>query len=231
MTAMPRRLSAPRPAGARALECWCLPTSPAALEAVRPWLTGQDRRRAQRYRNRLRRRSFLIGSGLLRWALGRRLGVAPRRVLLEQPRNRRPRHRSGGWLDAHALSVTHSRQWVLVGILPRAALGWRLGLDAEHAERHPTPGLNARLPWPDPVTGHRLLRRWTLTEAALKADGHGLPALACLALKGGADTKWRLTTDTCEIVSAALPAVRGIPGIVGAVAVGRRRRGQPEAAA
>ena len=226
MVPQPRSIRIPHPPAARTLACWCLPTSPAALETVRPWLTGRDRQCAKRYRNSLRRRSFLIGSGLLRWVLGQHFSMPPHRIALERPPNRRPRHRTGGWLVTCALAVTHSRNWVLVGVLPRAALGWRLGIDAEDKGRSPMPSLNERLPWPDAVAAPYLLRRWTITEAALKADGRGLPALARLQLAGGTDQGWRLSTEAVSVASAPLSKVPFVPGVQLAIAVGRRRTDQ-----
>lgn len=198
--------------------CWTLPTTPAALAMIEPWITAADRRRARIYRDPRRRLATLIGSGLLRWVLAHQPDVPGGADALSSPRNRRPRLRRQSWAGGYALSMSHGGDRVLAGILRGSD---RLGVDLESGARHPDSRLVRRLPWPDAVSGTALLQRWCLVEAALKADGRGLAALGKLRLVGRDGPGWRFTCGPWTIRSALLHGLGGHPAPIGAVAVAR----------
>ncbi len=180
------------------------------------YLTGADRNAARRFRHQVRRRAFLLASALLRFTLSEVLGRPPGRITLERRPQRRPRVVSPRWAGQVALSVTHTDRWVLVGVLPGRA---RLGVDLEPTDRQPAEKLAEKLPWPDASRGSKLLQRWTLVEAALKAQGRGLTGLSGLELIGGRQEAWRFESEGWRILSAPLKGLAGYPREVGAVAV------------
>lgn len=199
------------PAAARG-QCWLLPNTPAALRAMAPWLTGRDRLQARRHRMPGRRRAFLLATALLRFTLTRHLDIAPQRLPLERRSQRRPRMRALRWAEPLSLSIAHTDKWVLAGLLPG---GGRLGLDLEDAARPVSQALARRLPWPEDGVRTSLLERWTLVEAALKADGRGLPALSELELlrTGAGDVTFR-----CRRLELRAAPLTGLPGRLRAVA-------------
>ncbi len=204
--------------------CWLLPNTPAAMHAMAPWLTGRDRLMARRHRFPERRRAFQLASALLRFALTRYLDIAPRLLPLERRSQRRPRVRALRWAEPLSLSVAHTGKWVIAGVLPG---GGRLGLDLEDAARPVSDALTRRLPWPDDLVQPSLLQRWTLVEAALKADGRGLPALGDLELTRTTDGEVTFRSGQLELRAAPLNTVPGQARIVAAVAVATPLRAAP----
>ena len=187
-----------------------------------------------------RRPSFLLGCALLRMALGMRTGRAPRRVRLQLRRNRRPLHRSPD-AGALGLSVSHAGGWVFAAVRHGAATGLRVGLDIERANRRVSPALDRKLPWARPdhapqaasAAERQRIRGWTLVEAALKADGRGLPGLQSLtaseAPQDGALVLHMALPPRHRILARGLPGLP--PGLVGAVALARPGPVRPAPAA
>ena len=101
----------------------------AALEAGLGWLGEGERLRHARFLRAERRRQFVAGRVLLRMAIGRLLGVAPRTVaLIERPGN------APALLapDCPGLgfSISHSGRWVACAV----SLAAPVGLDIERID-------------------------------------------------------------------------------------------------
>lgn len=215
----PQRIPLPLPTAAGRALSYRLPNSPAALAAMAGWLEGADQRAARHYRQPARRRAHLLAAALLRFTVSEALGVTALRPQLQRRRQRRPRLLDGRWNRPLSLSVSHNEDWVWVGVLPGRQ---RLGLDLEAATRPMAAKLAQRMPWPEPCPSARaLLARWTLLEAALKAQGRGLAALSSLQLAGGEESWVQHFTLPGWRISAARVALAGQPRSLGAVAVAR----------
>ncbi len=212
----PEPIAVRHPPGAARGRYWRLPNSAAALARMGPWLTGRDRTLARRHRLPRRRQAFLLATALLRYALAEHLGTGRRALPLQRRSQRRPRIRAMRWAEQLSLSVAHTDQWVLAGLLPG---GRRLGLDLEAATRSISPAVARRLPWPQGALQPSLLQGWTLVEAALKADGRGIPALAQLRLVGADGGGWRFRCGDWLLRGAAIPGLSGHPRPVAAIAI------------
>ncbi|MEE4360800.1 MAG: hypothetical protein V2I63_04680 [Pseudomonadales bacterium] len=207
--------------GAAPIDLYVVANSLRSRLGLAPSLRPRDRARVRRLRRPDQRRAALIGSGLLRHALRARFRRPLPAGALEQRTQRRPRHRS---LNAHrraVLTLSHSAHWVAVAITQGHQR--RIGIDIEDCDRRIDAGVARKLPWPDAEragTRSRLLMQWCCAEAALKADGRGLPALDRLI----AQSATRLSfTDRAE-GALMLRRLEGLPrGCVGAIAVGRRQ--------
>lgn len=219
----PEPIEVIRPAGAARGTYYRLPNSPAALESMALYLTGADRSAGHRHRHLGRRRAFLIATALLRFALAEVLGRPPGRIALERRPQRRPRVRSPRWVGGVALSVAHTERWILIGVLPGRA---RIGVDLEQADRQPAAQLARKLPWTDAIPASDLLQRWTLVEAALKAQGRGLAGLSKLKVVGADSAGWHFESGSWRVVSAPLKGLSGYPRDVGAVALAWRFKAQ-----
>lgn len=152
-----------------------------SLEVLAPRLTAGDRYRARRFRRPARRRAFLLGCALLRVLIAEHTGTPPGRAGLLLRPNRRPLHRPAG-AQVLALSVSHAGGWVFAAACAGARTGLRLGIDIEDRRRLLPPRIDRRLPWEDGTAAD--IRDWCLVEAALKADGRGLPGLGRLQARG-----------------------------------------------
>ncbi|HSG89354.1 MAG TPA: hypothetical protein VLA56_09080 [Pseudomonadales bacterium] len=199
--------------------------TPAALRRMRASLTASDHHAARRFRNRSRRRAFLLGCALLRETLAGRRGAPARRVALRLRPGRRPLQRRTG-RGPRALSVSHAGGWVLVAASPGAALGRRIGIDVEPADRVLREAVERRMPWHHevPADNGRRLRDWTLAEAAVKADGRGLPGLSALgAQRAPQDGRVRLRVSLPPHHRILALELQGLPrGLVGALALASR---------
>lgn len=190
---------------------------PGELRALAPRLTAGDRMRAGRFRKPGRRRAFLLGCALLRSLISECTGVRPGRAELLLRPGRRPLHRPA---RAHrlALSVSHAGGWVFAAACNGARTGLRLGIDIEHRRRPLPAGIDRRLPW---AAGSGVdIRDWCLVEAALKADGRGLPALGRLRVRGPHRGDLATTGAIAHRIRSRL--LTGLPpDLVGAVALAR----------
>ncbi|TVS16443.1 MAG: hypothetical protein EA417_09880 [Gammaproteobacteria bacterium] len=212
----PESIAVSYPPGAARGRYWRLPNSPAALASMRPWLAGRDLTLARRHQLPKRRRAFLLATALLRYALGEHLGTGRRVLPLQRRSQRRPRICAMRWAEPLSLSVAHTDRWVLAGLLPG---GRRLGLDLEAATRSISPAVARRLPWPEGGLRPTLMQRWTLVEAALKADGRGIPALAQLQLVGEDGPGWRFRCGVWQLRGAAISELSGHPRACAAIAI------------
>jgi len=101
----------------------------ASLAHYAAWLGPSERARCARFVRPERRRQFIVGRALLRTALGRRLGLEPAAIALEERAGQAPglvfpRGFGGGF------SISHSGQWVACAV---SAHG-RVGLDIERID-------------------------------------------------------------------------------------------------
>jgi hypothetical protein len=190
----------------------------ASLQVLASRLTAGDRLRAQRFRLPDRRRAFLLGCALLRILITDGTGTRPgRRELLLRP-HRRPLHRPAG-PHRLALSVSHAGGWVFAAACPGARTGLRLGIDIEDRRRPLPARIDRRLPWTAGPGAE--IHDWCLVEAALKADGRGLPALGKLEARGPHRGDLATTGSIAHRIRARL--LTGLPpDLVGAVALARR---------
>ncbi|NUR74502.1 MAG: 4'-phosphopantetheinyl transferase superfamily protein [Hamadaea sp.] len=176
-------------------EIWGAPTLPAAsappagvchlwpvpVSSRTSWISDEEWAQADRFVADHARRTFLTSRSSQREIAARYLGIAPDAVTIE-----RTCHRCGG---AHGrptvgesidLSVTHTREWVVLAVVGQGRIGVDLeqrgtarDLDtltstltpAERAEFAAVPP-SERTAW--------FLRRWTRKEAAVKLTGHGI---------------------------------------------------------
>lgn len=104
-----------------------------ALEGYATWLGEGERRRCARFARAERRRQFIVGRALLRFALGRLLGSAPRAIVLHErpgaaPALDMPRRVQGNGVG---FSISHSGPWVACAASTERALG----LDIERIDQ------------------------------------------------------------------------------------------------
>jgi 4'-phosphopantetheinyl transferase len=150
-------------------------------DALEPWmqvLTLEERARAERYRQGADRRRFVVGRGVLRTMLGRRLGRAPASLAIVADLYGKPTLADAGDI---AFNVSHAGHYVLVAVGGARAIGvdverCRLDLDPlEVADQVFTPAERAEIltaPLADRTL--RAFRQWTFKEAVAKALGLGL---------------------------------------------------------
>ncbi len=148
-------------------------------------LDAAERARAQRFHFELHRRRFAHGRGMLRHVLGHMLGLAPARLRFHAGPQGKPGLDTGaiGGPPGVALdfNLSHSAQWMLLGLSDGAALG----VDVE-VPRH-VPELRAiaqshfaaaerqeLLSMPVEWQQDAFFACWTRKEAFVKALGGGL---------------------------------------------------------
>jgi phosphopantetheinyl transferase len=188
---------------------------PGSLRALASRLTAGDRIRARRFRRPDRRRAFLLGCALLRTLITQCTGAVPGRAELLLRPDRRPLHRPAG-PHRLALSVSHAGGWVFAAACSGARTGLRLGIDIEDRRRPLPARIDRRLPWAGGDGAD--IRDWCLVEAALKADGRGLPALGRLQARGPHRGDLATTGDIAHRIRSRL--LTGLPpDLVGAVAL------------
>jgi hypothetical protein len=187
------------------------------LAALEPWLRPEDRRAGRRFAAGPRRRAHLLARALLRLALAER-GRGRDRLALR--RDRRPLHATPDRRRL-TLSIAHGGDWVVVALGTGAATGRRIGIDIEARDRPIPPRLRERLPW-----GAATVADWTRTEAALKADGRGVPALGAIIGVGapGFTARARMTRPPRHRIRVG-PAPLRLPGAEVALAVALRTPG------
>jgi 4'-phosphopantetheinyl transferase len=155
----------------------------ASTDALRGWLSDDERRRSERFRRERDARAFVFRRGFLRSVLAGEIGCAPAEL----------RFRTGEFgkpcLDFPPtplhFSASSSSAWILVALSARR----EIGVDVEHVANLPrgTEELS-RLAWQVLTRAERgeferlapdarpiaFLRAWTRKEALLKAVGLGL---------------------------------------------------------
>jgi 4'-phosphopantetheinyl transferase len=187
------------------------------IDAWSALLTPQERVRAGRFRQSDDRRRCILGRGLLRKMLGRRLARAPASLMFSANPHGKPTLVDAGEI---AFNVSHSGDYVLV------AVGIRSGIDLTGVGRRVfTPAERAMIAGaPEAEKALRFFRQWTFKEAVVKAVGLGLsldlkrfeivfldgaPRLVSHgAVELGAASDWRLTTVAMEGAYSAALAVR-----------------------
>jgi len=150
------------------------------LSRISAWLAPAEHARAQRFGRDALARRYIAGRALLRWLLGRALGLPPPAVPIVRGIRGRPQ------LDGHSgidFNVSHTEEIALIGM----ARGRRIGVDIEHEDRIVrADGLAAKFltaaeratlaPLAESERRRRFLRYWTCKEAMSKATGDGLSA-------------------------------------------------------
>jgi 4'-phosphopantetheinyl transferase len=148
------------------------------IDAWAALLTPEERARAERFRQADDRRRHILGRGLLRTMLARRLVRAPESLVFGANPNGKPTLADA---DGTAFNVSHSGDYVLVAVGRAAAIGvdveqWRPRLDVAGVGRQVfTPAELALIAdAPDEEKTFRFFRQWTFKEAVAKASGLGL---------------------------------------------------------
>lgn len=145
--------------------------------ACRQWLTDEEQQRAARFRQPTSQNQFVVGRGMTRQLLGRRLGVDPRSIGFQQSAHGKP-HLDGS--PAIEFNVAHTNGLVVVAIGNTR----RLGVDVEGLDRRIDLDIAKRyfaaseVRWlaaqPAAAQTNAFLRIWTLKESFIKAIGTGL---------------------------------------------------------
>jgi 4'-phosphopantetheinyl transferase len=157
-----------------------LAASDGEIARVSSWLAPAERARAARFGREALSQRYIAGRALLRWLLGRTLGLPPHAVPIVRGARGRPQLEHDAGLD---FNVSHTQGVALIGI----AHGRRIGVDIERADRvvradglarkFLTAAEQATLaPLPAAERRARFLRYWTCKEAMSKATGDGLSA-------------------------------------------------------
>lgn len=168
------------PAAGIALWWTSLAASDDELARLSAWLAPAEHARAARYGRESLARRYIVGRALLRWVLGRAVGVPPSAVPIVRGARGRPRLEGGAGPD---FNISHTEGVALIGI----ARDGRIGVDVEHcarvvradglARKFLTPAEQATLaPLGETERQARFLRYWTCKEAMSKATGDGLSA-------------------------------------------------------
>jgi 4'-phosphopantetheinyl transferase len=153
--------------------------SGAALDGYAEWLGESERERCARFVRAQRRRQFIVGRALLRHALGRLLGVAPRSIVLRERPGNAPLLETPA-PDGIGFSISHSGPWVACA----ASTVGALGLDIERIDaRRDVLALAEQALGPEALVElqalegdervHAFYRMWCLHEAGIKLGGPG----------------------------------------------------------
>ena len=153
--------------------------SGAALDGYSDWLGDSERERCARFVRAERRRQFIVGRVLLRHALGRLLGVAPRSIALRERPGNAPLLEAPALQDV-GFSISHSGPWVACA----ASTVCSLGLDIERIDgRRDVLALAEQALGPEALAELQALegdervlvfyRMWCLHEAGIKLGGPG----------------------------------------------------------
>jgi 4'-phosphopantetheinyl transferase len=199
-------------------------------ENIDAWLgllSDEERARADRFLRPDDRRRSILGRGLLRRVLGRKLGRAPETLRFGTSAHGKPTLADAPGV---AFNLAHSGDWVLVGVAEAAEIGidieaHRADLDLSGVARAVfTSSEQAAIrTGPAAETAVRFFRQWTFKEAVVKAVGLGLS----LDLKGfeidfqtGAPRLVRHRAEGLGDVSAwRLEAIPAEPGYSAALAL------------
>ena len=156
--------------------------SEAVLGGYAAWLSETERQRCARFVRPGRRRQFIAGRVLLRHALGRLAGMAPRSIVLRERPGNAPALEMPDVADL-AFSISHSGPWVACA----ASSVCRIGLDIERIDaRRDVLALAEQALGSDAVSElhalegearvHAFHRMWCLHEAGIKLGGPGAAA-------------------------------------------------------
>ena len=157
-----------------------LAASDSEIARVSSWLAPAEHARAARFGREALSRRYIAGRALLRWLLGRTLGLPPHSVPIVRGARGRPQLAGDAALD---FNVSHTQGVALIGITRES----RIGVDVERIDRMVRADGLARkfltaaeqatlAPLPEPERRARFLRYWTCKEAMSKATGDGLSA-------------------------------------------------------
>lgn len=150
------------------------------IDRVSAWLAPAERARAARFGREVLLQRYVAGRALLRWLLGRALGLPPHAVPIVRGARGRPQLAGDTGVD---FNISHTAGVALIGI----ARWRRIGVDVERADRAVradalaakflTRAEQATLaPLPETERRTQFLRYWTCKEAMSKATGDGLSA-------------------------------------------------------
>jgi len=196
---------------------------PSRAHALARCLDAGERARARRYTDADSRRRFAVARGALRALLAERIGVRPRALRFETDARGRPR-----LAPEHAaslrFSISRSGERALIALADAGSLGVDVervaprGEDAAVAASFFPADVCAA--WSALPPGERscaFFRRWTLTEAYLKAVGSGFPEqpgpIRCERLEPGGDLR-AFPLELGAGYAATLVADRGVREVV-----------------
>jgi 4'-phosphopantetheinyl transferase len=178
----PDHLPVALPCVAAGVALWwaVLASAPEEIARVAAWLAPAEQERAARFGREGLAQRYVAGRALLRWLLGRTLGLPPHAVPIVRGVRGRPQLEGDTGID---FNISHTAGIALVGI----ARGRRIGVDVERVDRAVrADGLAAKFltaaeqatlaPLPEDDRRVRFLRYWTCKEAMSKATGDGLSA-------------------------------------------------------
>jgi 4'-phosphopantetheinyl transferase len=161
---------------------WWAPLAATDREITRisTWLAPAEHARAARFGRAELSHRYIAGRALLRWILGRTIGMPPAGVPIVRGARGRPQIEGDSGID---FNVSHTEGVALIGI----ARQWRIGVDVERAGRSVRADGLARkfltaaeqatlAPLAEAERRTRFLRYWTCKEAMSKATGDGLSA-------------------------------------------------------
>jgi 4'-phosphopantetheinyl transferase len=157
-----------------------LASAPGEIARLAAWLAPAEHARAARFGREGLAQRYVAGRALLRWLLGRMLGLPPPAVPIVRGMRGRPQLAGASGVD---FNISHTAGVALIGI----ARGQRIGVDVERVDRDVrADGLAAKFltaaeratlaPLPESERRARFLRYWTCKEAMSKATGDGLSA-------------------------------------------------------
>lgn len=218
---LPATDTAERRATSRVLPCqvWIADLADYRAE-LRGLLDEVEQTRRQRYQLSADRRRFTMAAALLRVVTGRRLGLPPRRVVIDRGcpdcdrQHGKPRLPDAAELH---VSVTHSGELIAVAISSAAPIG----LDVELVTERDYLGLaRAFLAPGETVDGpDSFYTLWTRKEAVIKATGDGLRMPLPQVAVSPAGTAPELLRYADAQLSCSMADLQPRPGYIGALAL------------
>lgn len=164
------------------VELWRIPLDGEAHDAVasrEPVLSGEERRRAERFHDPVQRHRFEISRTALRHILAERLGAEPGDIAFAYGPYGKPALDGPGHGGLH-FNLSHGEDWALIAV----GTTGRLGVDIERIQHIPeweemaaaclTPEEREQIAaLPEVSRALAFIRAWTCREALLKALGWG----------------------------------------------------------
>jgi 4'-phosphopantetheinyl transferase len=214
---------------ANEVHVWCarLDITAAEREQVEPWLSGDERTRAERFCFERDRTRYVVRRAMLRALVGRYAGVHPSRVAFSYTQRGKPRLAVP--LDIHDLSFnsSHSQDLALFAFARHSAVGvdveWMRPLEdaTTIAQRFFTTREIAALNSVDlSARTEAFYNCWTRKEAFVKATGEGLQRPLDsfdVSLIPGEPARLLSCADG-DVAAWSLHSVNPAAGFVGAVA-------------